>query len=172
MRDEKNSGKSIDRVDFLNFLVTTVIDITRKMTGLELLPSQDISLGAASGVASFSTRTSGDFRVSLGMSAHIELLKEITRRMKSQTEVSMGDVEMYGSEYFNIIFGMLLSHVNNTMHTRTCFHVPLFSESLYPVRSLDDRYWHVRALTCSYGTMEVGFCEPAETESLIESRIV
>lgn len=169
MKDEKTIGKSIEDSGFMDFLGATVTDVTQKIAKLELRPSQEIPEGTAYGIASFSTRTSGDFRISLGMSAHIELMKEITRRMKGHAEVSMGDVESYGGEYFNIIFGVFLSHVNNFLHTKTCFRVPLFSENLYPLRCLGDKHWHVLAMSCPYGMMEVGFCEPSEMKTFIET---
>ncbi len=165
MKDEKNSGKSISDSAFLDFLSTTVIDMTQKIAGLQLAPSQEIPQDEALGIASFSTRTNGDFRVSLAMSAHIDLLKEITRHMKGQTEVSMGDIEIYGGEYFNIIFGVFLSHVNNLLCTKTYFSVPIFSENLYPLRALSDKHWYVRALSCPYGMMEVGLCKLSEPEA-------
>ena len=170
MKDEKNSKKGIADSDFLDFLVTTVIDITQKVAGMELVPSQEIPHGTTLDIASFSTRTNGDFRVSLAMSAHIDLLKEITRHMKGHTEVSMGDIEIDGGEYFNIIFGVFLSYVNNVLHTNTRFRVPLFSENLYPLRSLSDKRWYVRALSCPYGMMEVGLCKLSETEDCMEAQ--
>lgn len=164
LKDEKNNKKSIGDSAFLDFLAATVVDITQKIAGLELVPSQEIPEGAALGIASFSTRTSGDFKASMAMSAHIDLLKEITRNMKGHTEVSMGDIEIYGGEYFNIIFGIFLSHVNNFLHTKTRFRVPLFSENLYPLRSLSDKQWYVRGLSSPYGMMEVGLCKLSEPE--------
>ena len=71
MKDEKNSKKGIADSDFLDFLVTTVIDITQKVAGMELVSSQEIPHGTTLDIASFSTRTNGDFRVSMAMSAHI-----------------------------------------------------------------------------------------------------
>lgn len=143
----------MDYPNFLDFLSTTAINITQKVTGLELRPSERVSL-EASDVASFSVRTSGGFRISLVLCAQLKVLREITKRMKRQDEVTSGDVEIYSGEYFNIVCGVFLSHVNNTQHTKTRFNIPCFTEGFYPARSLDTNNWSVLPFKCPYGFLE------------------
>ena len=143
----------MDYSNFLDFLSTTAINITRKVTGLELVPSERTPM-EVSDVASFSVRTSGGFRVSLVLCAQLSVLREVTKRMKRQDEVTSGDVEIYSGEYFNIICGVFLSHVNNTQHTRTRFNIPCFTEGFYPARSIDTNSWFVLPFKCPYGALE------------------
>ena len=106
----------MDYSSFLDFLSTTAIDMTKKIADLELHPAHHrMQEWEASDVASFSIRTSGGFRISLVLCAQRELLREIARRMKRQDKVTSGDVEIYSGEYFNIVCGTFLSHVNNTL---------------------------------------------------------
>lgn len=153
-----NDEKSIkDYTIFLDFLSATAIDITQKVAGLELLPSERISMDASE-VASFSVKTSGDFRMSLVLCAQLKVFQEIARHMKRQDEVTLGDIQIYSGEYFNIISGAFLSYVNNVQHTRTRFHIPCFSEGFYPAKSVDANNWTVLPYKCPYGALEFKIC--------------
>ncbi len=138
---------------FLDPLSATAVSVTKKITGLELQPCERISM-EPSDVASFSIRSNGGFRISLVLCAQLEILREMARRMKRQTEVTSGDVEIYCGEYFNIICGVFLSHLNNALRTRTRFHIPCFTEGFYPARSVDTDHWYVLPFNCPYGFLE------------------
>lgn len=152
----KEGQYNMDYSSFLDFLSTTAIDMTKKIADLELHPAHHrMQEWEASDVASFSIRTSGGFRILLVLCAQRELLREIARRMKRQDKVTSGDVEIYSGEYFNIVCGTFLSHVNNTLHTRTRFNVPCFTEGFYPAKSLDTNTWDILPFECPYGVMEL-----------------
>ena len=143
----------MDYSSYLDFLSTTAINITKRIADLELVPAERVPL-EASDVASFSVRTSGGFRISLVLCAQLDVLREITRRMKRRDVVTSGDVEIYSGEYFNIVCGVFLSHVNNTQHTRTRFNIPCFTEGFYPARSVDTNSWFILPFKCPYGVLE------------------
>lgn len=143
-----------DSTTFLDYLTTTAVDITHRVAGLDLAPSEMPPL-APDQVLSLSIKTTGDFQIVLVLCAQREVLEEITKHMKRQSDVTLGDLEIYGGEYFNILCGCFISRLNNSFHAKTRFHIPHITQGFYTAK----RNGHGNkcasvAFSCPYGALE------------------
>lgn len=127
--------------------------MTRRVTGLEMQRlKRPVRLRQET--SSLLICTTGDYTAEIILNAEDSLLLEITRNMKHARVASAEEVSVYTTEYFNILCGHVISHLNNRLHIRSRFGIPRFLRGFYERHSLTGKSMEIELFFgCPYGAM-------------------
>lgn len=120
------SEKKIDPSAMIDLVDRAVLEMTERVSKLNLtrMESLDLNMNQCS---SLTIETSGDYHAKLTMYVENSLLEEITRNMKRGEEPSPEDIIIYTTEYYNILCGFLISHLNSNHKLNSRFGIPRFA---------------------------------------------
>lgn len=75
--------------------------------------------------------TKGDYCLTIAFYADIQVLRGITENMKRGAKASDTDIEIYTTEYFNILCGHVITNFNRESHTSARFSIPKMVKGCY-----------------------------------------
>lgn len=73
----------------------------------------------------------GDYCLTIAFYAESHVLRGITENMKRGATASDTDIEIYTTEYFNILCGHVITNVNKAAHTSARFGIPKMVKGCY-----------------------------------------
>lgn len=132
-RYDRKEGMSVNGCDemteqyeiVVGMMDRAVLEVSKRVAKLQFkrLEGQEFHLKPA---GSLLIQTEGDYRCALLLSVESNILKEITKNMKRQSQVTQEDIVVYVKEYYNILCGYFISHLNTRFHLKTRFGIPQF----------------------------------------------
>lgn len=149
------SDKDAGTLSCMELLDKAVREMSRRVTGIEMV-REDVQVKQHSGWDSFFIKTSGDYNAAIVMSAESTVFYGIACSMKKNKDISEKDIEIYVTEYFNIVCGFFISRLNNAKKLKARFRIPEFRKGSQtgdiPADSLDG----ILQYHCTYGKIQ--FC--------------
>lgn len=132
----------------------SVCEMTAKMAGLTLTRAA-LSSDTPRNWLSLIIRTAGDYSASLIMRAEANVFLEITKAMKRASEVTEKDVMIYMKEYFNILCGFFVSHLNSRLHLSARFGIAEFVSGFYSPAENSDIHRILLPYKSIYGKLQL-----------------
>lgn len=146
------SSYTMKEAPFAALLDRSVCEMTERVAGLELKAS-DFVIHNSSEWESFVIQTKGDYMANLVMSAEESVFKEIASRMKRGGEVSKKDIVEYVTEYYNIVCGYFISHLNKLLHVKARFGIPVLKKGISIRKRLEGHVLCLRYVS-QFGRMQ------------------
>lgn len=119
---------SMGREELIGLMDRSVRNVTQKVAGLDLYRIKG-PVRMQREPKYLWIQTSGDYSSVISLQAEKSFLLEITKRMKRTGEAGARDIPVYTTEYFNILCGFFISHLNSYMHLKAKFGIPVFAEA-------------------------------------------
>lgn len=99
-------------------------------------------------------KTSGDYEALLILSAEDTVFREIARRMKRADKLTQEDITVYTTEYYNMLCGFLISHLNHTLGLKSRFGIAQLMKECY-IRNTYTKDGYIKLFyECPYGKLE------------------
>lgn len=108
-------------------LDSSVKDISRKVAKIEVANKPELKALSAARPCWIYTKTKGDYDLSFALCADYGVLEAITRNMKRGADADQDDVKLYMQEFLNILFGHIVSRMNQSIQVKVFFDVPRFT---------------------------------------------
>lgn len=149
-------GITLAKMEELTELVDKSVKcMTKRVTGLEMQRLK-IPVKLKQETSSLRICTTGDYRAEIILNAEDSLLLEITRNMKHAENTSAEEVPLYTTEYFNILCGYIISHLNNRLHIKSRFGIPQFTSGFYEQCPFPEKSMEMELFfRCPYGAMRL-----------------
>lgn len=131
-------------------------DISRRVAKIEVENKPRASKLIASRPCSIYTRTRGDYEMTFVISADRQVLKELVIAMRHGKETSEEEVPVYMKEFLNILFGHIVSKMNQSERVQAHFDVPSFVDGPYKKTGSEQLKFHGKYFYDSpYGSLEL-----------------
>lgn len=112
----------LSKADMLQLLERAFMEITQKVAGFQVNPTVTMKVDVAN-CQSLLLRTSGDYTATLVLKAEDHIFYEIACSMKRNREITQDDLAVYTTEYFNMLCGYLVSHLNHRTGMKARFGI-------------------------------------------------
>lgn len=141
--------------NLVSILDTAVKDISTKVAKLNISKTIPCPIDSSS-TASLSITTSGDYRLTIIFHADMQLFRIIAKNMKRKELTDDTDLEIYVTEFFNVLCGHVVSMINNHINRSARFGIPSFYKGFYELQSPDNQDYHQTIYyRCDYGVIEI-----------------
>lgn len=147
------SSYTIKEAPFAILFDRAVREMTERVTGIEL-KATDFAAENSLEWESFIVQTKGDYKANLVMSADESVFREIAGRMKRGGEVSKKDIVDYVTEYYNILCGYFISHLNSFLHVKARFGIPVIKRGLLIRKKLEGQQALCLMYVSQFGRMQ------------------
>lgn len=146
-------SSTITKAPLVTLLDRAMCEMTERVARMEL-KATDFVINNALQWESLFIRTRGDYEANLILSAEEPVFREIAVRMRRGREVTKSDIVIYVTEYYNIVCGFLVSHLNTLLNARARFGIPEFQEGFF-IQKKQEKHGICLKYASEFGQMQL-----------------